>query len=141
MEILLAIGLGLVALVALAIGALIRTLRRLPTPAANNPAVVAARNADGARPAVVVLGASTVRDNVSYPIVEALASRLPGYNLVNGGLNGTTARQAVDRLPDVIACAPAVVIVLVGGNDLLAIIDSPLARHNAQLAGAQRPPT
>jgi lysophospholipase L1-like esterase len=141
MKILVAVPVTVVLLVVLAVGALLRTLRRLPGAAPDSPAAVAAGDVEPDRPVVVVLGASTVRGNVSYPIVAALRHRLPGYHLVNAGENGTTVRQAVDRLPDVIACAPAVVIVLIGGNDLLAIIHSPLARHNPQLVGERSPST
>jgi lysophospholipase L1-like esterase len=143
-QVLLAVLAAVVLVVALTALALVRTFRGLPRPARNSPAAVAAARSAGtgpARPAVVVLGASTVRGNVSYPIVKALGRRLPGYQLVNGGLNGTTARQATDRVPDVAACAPDAVIVMVGGNDLLAITDNPLARLNINLAGTEERPT
>jgi acyl-CoA hydrolase len=53
----------------------------------------------------------------SYP--SALAA-LTAWNVVNAGVPGETAAQGCDRLPDLIAeHRPALVLVLLGGNDFL----------------------
>jgi acyl-CoA thioesterase-1 len=53
----------------------------------------------------------------AYP---AQLAALTGWNVINGGVPGNTAAQALDRLPDLLAeHKPALVIVSVGGNDFL----------------------
>jgi acyl-CoA thioesterase I len=39
------------------------------------------------------------------------------YHVVNAGISGNTTKDGVDRLPDVLALKPEVVIVAFGGND------------------------
>lgn len=77
---------------------------------------------------VVCLGASIIHGRVSASIVDMLDARLSGdgYQLVNAGLNGDLAYNALQRLPGVIACRPDFVVVLVGTNDIL----STLSRRN-----------
>ena len=96
--------------------------RRLP---ANRPAVFRGRGA------VVCLGASTVQGNVSYNFVDELSRRLPDRVFVNAGVNGETSAQVLARVPEVVACQPTDVIVMVGANDLSAIRGSRLSggRH------------
>lgn len=79
------------------------------------------------RGAVVCLGASTVQGNVSYDFVAEVARRLPERTFVNAGINGDTSWQVLARVPDVTACHPTHVIVMVGANDLFAIRGSRLA--------------
>jgi len=53
----------------------------------------------------------------AYP---AQLAALTGWNVVNGGVPGNTAAQALERLPGLLAeHKPALVIVSVGGNDFL----------------------
>jgi lysophospholipase L1-like esterase len=53
----------------------------------------------------------------SYPAQLAL---LTGWNVINGGVPGDTAAQALERLPALLAQdKPALVIVSIGGNDFL----------------------
>lgn len=53
----------------------------------------------------------------AYP---AQLAALSGWNVVNGGVSGDTAAQALQRLPALLAeHRPALVIVSVGGNDFL----------------------
>jgi lysophospholipase L1-like esterase len=97
-------------------------LRRLP---ANRPAAFRGQGA------VVCLGASTVQGNVSYNWVDELARRLPDRTFVNAGVNGETSAQVLARVPEVVACRPTDVVVMIGANDLFAIRGSRLAggRH------------
>jgi len=53
----------------------------------------------------------------AYP---AQLAALTGWNVINGGVPGNTAAQALERLPALLAeHKPALVIVSVGGNDFL----------------------
>lgn len=76
---------------------------------------------------MVCLGASTVQGNVSYNFVDELARRLPDRVFVNAGVNGETSAQVLARVPEVTACQPTDVIVMVGANDLFAIRGSRLS--------------
>jgi acyl-CoA thioesterase-1 len=60
-------------------------------------------------------GASQGRDYVSV-----LAQSLPGYEVVNAGRDGDTSGSALKRLEqDVLSLRPKVVVVELGGNDVL----------------------
>jgi lysophospholipase L1-like esterase len=100
------------------IGRALFQVRRLP---ANRPATFRGSGA------VVCLGASTVQGNVSYNFVDELARRLPDRTFVNAGINGETSAQALARVPEVVACQPTDVIVMIGANDLSAIRGSRLS--------------
>jgi acyl-CoA thioesterase I len=102
------------ALVGVVVRALVRVRRR--------PRTVTERGA------VVCFGASTVQGNVSYNFVDELARRLPDRVFVNAGVNGETSAQVLARVPEVTACQPTDVIVMVGANDLFAIRGARLAR-------------
>jgi lysophospholipase L1-like esterase len=55
--------------------------------------------------------------DAAYP---ARLAALTGWNVINGGIPGDTAAQALDRLPALLAeHKPALVIVSIGGNDFL----------------------
>lgn len=64
----------------------------------------------------------------AYPTVLA---RLSGWNVVNAGIPGHTSAQALERLPGLLADhQPALVIVSIGGNDLLRRQDETALRDN-----------
>lgn len=64
----------------------------------------------------------------AYPTVLA---RLSGWNVVNAGVPGHTSAQALERLPALLAeHQPALVIVSIGGNDLLRRQDENALRDN-----------
>jgi lysophospholipase L1-like esterase len=44
------------------------------------------------------------------------------FRFHNFGVGGDLAYNALQRLPDVLACCPANVVVLIGGNDVLALV-------------------
>lgn len=85
----------------------------------------------GERPrhAVVPAGATVVAlgDSLTYGTGAKSASSYPSvlaaltaWNVVNAGVPGETAAQGCDRLPQLIAeHRPALVLVLLGGNDFL----------------------
>lgn len=78
----------------------------------------------------------------SYPAVLAALS---GWQVVNGGVPGDTSAQALERLPALLQeHRPALVLVSIGGNDLLRRLPEADTRANvqricelAQAAGAQ----
>lgn len=78
----------------------------------------------------------------SYPAVLA---GLSGWQIVNAGVPGDTSAQALERLPDLLQeHKPALVLVSIGGNDLLRRLPESDTRANlqricelAQGAGAQ----
>lgn len=78
----------------------------------------------------------------AYPSVLA---RLTGWTVVNGGVPGDTAAQAFERLPPLLEeHRPALVLVCVGGNDILRRADPAQMRahtrricERAAAAGAQ----
>lgn len=117
---------------ALVVGRAFTRLRRRP---ANGPASRGPGTAKG-RTRIVFLGASTMHGNVSFNIVDELRRRLPDHELINAGVNGNTSRQALGRLPAVLACRPDIVVVQVGANDVLALrgspLGSPVARNLAE---------
>jgi acyl-CoA thioesterase I len=84
------------------------------------PAVVV--NAPPRPGPIVALGDSLTQgvgapSNQSYP--DQLAAML-GRPVINAGVGGDTVAQAAERVDrDVLTCRPAIVIVLLGGNDLL----------------------
>jgi acyl-CoA hydrolase len=80
--------------------------------------------------------------DTAYPTVLA---RLSGWNVVNAGIPGHTSAQALDRLPGLLAeHQPVLVIVSIGGNDLLRRQNETALRDNlrrtlaaVRAAGAQ----
>jgi acyl-CoA hydrolase len=80
--------------------------------------------------------------DTAYPTVLA---RLSGWSMVNAGIPGHTSAQALERLPGLLADhQPALVIVSIGGNDLLRRQDESALRESlrrtlaaVRAAGAQ----
>lgn len=80
--------------------------------------------------------------DAAYP---AVLEGLTGWRVVNGGVSGDTAAQALARLPALLQQhTPALVIVGVGGNDFLRRLDPAVTREQirqicqaATAAGAQ----
>jgi acyl-CoA thioesterase-1 len=80
--------------------------------------------------------------DAAYP---AVLQALTGWQVVNGGVSGDTAAQALARLPALVQeHQPALVIVSIGGNDFLRQMSAGAAQatireicRTAQAAGAQ----
>jgi lysophospholipase L1-like esterase len=92
-------------------------------PPQTSPAEFLARPpAERAAQVVVAAGSSTTRATLSADWVGAVRARAGAdTEIVNAGVNGDTAAGLLARLDDdVIATAPAAVVVLIGGNDLRA---------------------
>lgn len=70
---------------------------------------------------VVALGDSLtfgygVPNSQSYP---TLLANKTGWHIINAGVNGDTTKKVLKRLDDVIAKQPALVLLGIGGNDVL----------------------
>ena len=71
----------------------------------------------------------------SYP---AALGRLTGWNVVNAGIPGNVTAQALERLPDLLKeHAPPLVLLSIGGNDLLRRLPEDQARANIKSMCAQ----
>jgi lysophospholipase L1-like esterase len=68
------------------------------------------------------LGDSITHGGASFCWADLLAERVGprGTQVINAGVNSDLAYNARQRLPEVIACEPDAVVVLVGTNDVLA---------------------
>ncbi len=79
---------------------------------------------------VVCLGASIVHGAVSVSFVDMLRRRWPApdHAIVNAGVNGDLAYNALQRLDEVVACEPAAVVVLVGTNDVTSTLSESTRR-------------
>lgn len=105
--------------------ALVAACTRRPAPAAGRPV--------GPGATVLALGDSLTFGTgapaeAAYPALLAAAT---GWNVVNAGVPGHTSAQALERLPALLAeQLPALVIVSIGGNDLLRRQDENVLREN-----------
>jgi acyl-CoA thioesterase I len=89
------------------------------------------------RPVIVAFGDSLTAGygadpGKSYPDYLQKDLDLAGYNyhVINAGISGNTTKDAVDRLQDVLALKPEVVIVAFGGNDGLRGLPLSSTREN-----------
>jgi acyl-CoA thioesterase I len=125
------LGLVLVLVLAALVGALARVLR-LP---AHHPAAALARVTVGKpkKRTVAFVGASIIHGRVSANLPERVRTRLAAdgidIDVVNAGLNGDLAWNALQRADTVLACAPDDVIVLVGSNDVMGSLTARDARR------------
>jgi lysophospholipase L1-like esterase len=68
---------------------------------------------------------STAGKGQAFNWVAELQQRLePRFLLRNFGVGGDRAYNALRRLPRVIACQPQKIVVLIGGNDVLALVST-----------------
>lgn len=105
-----------------------RQMMRLPE---NRPErFIANGDMSADRSVVVCAGDSLTQGTTSHPYAEMLARRLEpcGDVVVNAGRNGELSYNLLMRLDDIIACAPAVIVVLIGTNDMLASLNDADAR-------------
>lgn len=81
---------------------------------------------------VVALGDSLTfgygaSQNLSYPKILAQKT---GWEVINAGVNGDTTANVLSRLEGVIAQKPKLVLLGIGGNDVLRRIDSDVTKDN-----------
>jgi acyl-CoA thioesterase-1 len=97
----------------------------LPRTDASSPATIeSANNSQDKRPLVVCFGDSLTAGygteaGQTYPdyLQAELDSRGYKYRVVNAGISGNTTKDGLERVNNIIAMKPAVVIVEFGGND------------------------
>lgn len=119
--------------------ALVAACSRQPAPTRGQPV--------GPGATVLALGDSITHGTGAPPeaAYPAVLAALTGWAVVNAGVPGHTSAQALDRLPGLLAAhRPALVIVSIGGNDLLRRQDEAALRDNlrrilaaVRAAGAQ----
>ena len=85
-----------------------------------------------AKPAIMAcLGSSsTAGKGQAYDWIGELKRRPrnKGISFLNFGVGGDLAHNALQRLPAVLACHPSGVVVLIGGNDVLALVSKAARR-------------
>jgi lysophospholipase L1-like esterase len=92
---------------------------------------------------VVCLGASMVRGQVSYSFVRLLDQRMAkdGFRFINAGFAGDQAYNVLMRLDSVINYQPDFVIILVGTNDITAMLSPTLERISRLSRRFPQPPS
>jgi acyl-CoA thioesterase I len=113
--------------VALAFGIVGCKGKPAPEPSATPSAAVSPQSAPPAkddRPVIVAFGDSLTAGygtdaGNSYPdfLEHDLNAKGFHYHVINAGVSGNTTKDGVERLDDILALKPAVVIVAFGGND------------------------
>ena len=96
-----------------------------------------AKAAERVRPVIVCFGDSLtaghgVTAGQTYPdyLQRDLDSHGYSYHVVNKGIDGNTTKDGVDRLKDVLALHPQIVVVEFGGNDGLRGLPISVTRQN-----------
>jgi lysophospholipase L1-like esterase len=93
---------------------------------------------------VACLGSSTTAGKgQAFNWIGELARRPrnAGFRFLNFGVGGDLAYNGLQRLPKVLACHPDKVVVLLGGNDVLAIVSRRVRRFFAVFKRLPRAPT
>lgn len=105
------------------------------SPAASQPA--APQQGPDNRPVIVAFGDSLTAGygadaGNSYPdfLEQDLNSKGFHYRVVNAGISGNTTKDGIERIGDVLALKPVVVIVAFGGNDGLRGLPIDSTRRN-----------
>lgn len=92
---------------------------------------------------VICLGASMVRGQVSYNFVKLLSQRMAkdGFQFINAGVAGDQAYNILMRLDTIIDYQPDFIIILVGTNDVTAMLSPTLARISRLTRRFPQPPS
>ena len=92
---------------------------------------------------VAFLGASLTHGTISADFTARCAARagVDAGDVINAGVNGDLAWNALQRLPQVMACKPAVVVVLVGSNDVMSSLDRKRAERYRRVKRLPQEPT
>src|SRR5690242_16314598 len=111
-----------------------------PAPPPESPAVsqpAAPQQAPDNRPVIIAFGDSLTAGygadaGNSYPdfLEQDLNSKGFHYRVVNAGISGNTTKDGIERIGDVLALKPVVVIVAFGGNDGLRGLPIDSTRRN-----------
>jgi lysophospholipase L1-like esterase len=91
-----------------------------------------------AKPAIMAcLGSSsTAGKGQAYDWIGELRRRPrnKGVSFLNFGVGGDLAYNALQRLPAVLSCHPSKVVVLIGGNDVLALVSKTASGSSESLS-------
>jgi len=92
---------------------------------------------------VVCLGASMIRGQVSYNFVNLLDQCMNDdcFQFINAGVAGDQAYNVLTRLDSIINYQPDFVVILVGTNDVTAILNPRLARISRLTRRFPQPPS
>ena len=92
---------------------------------------------------VICLGASIVRGQISYNFVKLLEQRMAeeGFQFINAGVAGDQAYNVLMRLDSAIKYQPDFAVILVGTNDVTAILSPALARISRLTKRLPQPPS
>ena len=112
-------------------GVLAYTVARVQGRAAGDVTDYLTGTPSGERP-VVVAGASICRGRASVDFVQMLRERFPSRTFVNAGVNGNVAWELLQRIDQVIACRPAQVVILIGTNDVQAMLSPDATRETRE---------
>jgi lysophospholipase L1-like esterase len=113
---------------------------QMSKPPDNAPEHFWGRRVPGQR-VVVCLGASLVHGRVGVNFVDMLAARFPEIAFVNAGVNGDTAYHAQQRLEAAIACQPDDVVILIGTNDAICMLNPDRWKVYTGAKALPRPPS
>ncbi len=118
-------------------GAIVWLGRQIQRPPPQAPA---SHVGDG-RPVLLCLGDSITHGRIGADWVSPLAEDLPGWQLVNAGVNSETAWAVRQRLEGALACKPTRATLLVGTNDVLASLSDDWGRSYVRAGGLPGPPS
>jgi lysophospholipase L1-like esterase len=73
---------------------------------------------------VACLGSSTTAAKGTFNWISVLEQRPHNqqFRFLNFGVGGDLAYNTLQRVPGVAACQPDIVLILIGGNDILALV-------------------
>ncbi|WP_299461324.1 SGNH/GDSL hydrolase family protein [uncultured Microscilla sp.] len=119
-------ALFLLLLVAVPLGIFIYLYRLVQSLPLNHPVAFLEELEPGdGRQIVVCAGDDLTQGNMGANYVDILEDKLDQrlYHVVNAGVNGDLSEHLVNRLDEIIACNPTHVVLLIGTNDLNAMLD------------------
>jgi lysophospholipase L1-like esterase len=88
---------------------------------------------DNSKKTLVCFGDSNTHGNVSYNWVSDLGVIFPDLQILNAGVNSDLTYSLLQRIDDVIACQPDFITILVGTNDVGAIVSQELESSFKQI--------
>ncbi len=91
---------------------------------------------------VVCFGDSITRGQVSANFVEMLENKMDpaAYAFVNSGVNNDFSYNLLQRIDEIIALKPQIVVILIGTNDVIATLETVGLEVGLLIKGLPRPP-
>lgn len=69
---------------------------------------------------IIFIGASLTEGVYGGNFVKGVSELMPQYEIINGGVGGSTMNRLIERMDDVIEQAPDAVFIMAGSNDAIA---------------------